>query len=107
MKARFVHDGNRIDYTPTEDVAAGDVVVQDDLVGVAKIDIPAGRTGSLALVGVYDVEKSTAAFDAGQKVYWSTTTSQAVSTESGNTYMGKAVKAALADDETVRVRLEQ
>ena len=42
--AQFIHDGDSIDYTPTSaNVAAGDVVVQGDLVGIAKRDIPAGR----------------------------------------------------------------
>jgi len=37
--AQFIHDGKSIDYTPGADVAAGDVVVQNDLLGVAKLDI--------------------------------------------------------------------
>jgi hypothetical protein len=37
MAAQFVHDGNRVDYTPSSAVAAGDVVVQGELVGVATI----------------------------------------------------------------------
>ena len=43
MKARYVQRGDAIDYTPMEDVAAGDVVVlSGKLVGVAKLDIKAG-----------------------------------------------------------------
>ena len=38
-KAQFIHDGEVIDYTPTADVAAGNVVVLGDLVGVTKRDI--------------------------------------------------------------------
>ena len=35
--AQFIHDGDSIDYTPTiADVATGDVIVQGDLVGIAK-----------------------------------------------------------------------
>jgi predicted RecA/RadA family phage recombinase len=35
--AKFIHDGDSINYTPTSaDVAAGDVIVQGDLVGIAK-----------------------------------------------------------------------
>jgi len=32
-QAVFVHEGQTIDYTPTADIAAGEVVVQGDLVG--------------------------------------------------------------------------
>lgn len=38
-QATFVHDGRAIDYTPGGDVAAGDVVVQGELVGIAKTPI--------------------------------------------------------------------
>ncbi|MFQ3588264.1 MAG: capsid cement protein, partial [Fimbriimonadaceae bacterium] len=40
-QAVFVHDGECIDYTPGAAVAAGDVVVQGDLIGVAKQPIAA------------------------------------------------------------------
>ena len=50
--ARFIQTGDAVDYTPGADVSAGDVVVQGDLVGVAKLDIAAGKAGSLALTGV-------------------------------------------------------
>jgi len=108
--ATFVQDGNAIDYTPASDVAAGDVVVQNDLVGIAKQPIAAGALGSLAVVGVFEVPKATGAgtaIDAGAKVYWDATNSQATGTATGNTYMGKAIAAAGDDDAAIRVRLSQ
>ena len=60
MDARYVQRGDAIDYTPTADVAAGDVVVlSNKLVGVAKLDIKAGELGALALTGVYEMAKTT------------------------------------------------
>ena len=54
MDARYVQRGDAIDYTPMDDVAAGDIVVlAGKLVGVAKLDIKAGELGALALTGVY------------------------------------------------------
>jgi len=47
--ATFIHDGNAIDYTPGSDVSAGDVVVQGELVGVTKRDIPANTLGDKLL----------------------------------------------------------
>ncbi len=50
--ATFVHDGNAIDYTPGAAVAAGAVVVQGELIGVAKTAIAANVLGALAVSGV-------------------------------------------------------
>jgi predicted RecA/RadA family phage recombinase len=107
---QFIHDGNSIDYTPGADVAAGDVVVQNDLVGIAKLDIAANALGALAVTGVFDVPKATGAgtaIGAGAKVYWNATTKQATTTATGNKYLGKTVRASADADATVRVRLEQ
>jgi predicted RecA/RadA family phage recombinase len=108
--AQFIHDGKSIDYTPGADVAAGDVVVQNDLLGVAKLDIAANTLGALAVTGVFDVPKATGAgtaIGAGAKVYWNATAKQATTTATGNKYLGKTIKAAVDADATVRVRLEQ
>ncbi len=108
--AVFVQQGEQIDYTPSADVAAGDVVVQEDLVGIARSAIPAGTPGSLAVAGVFDVVKASATeFTAGAKVYWDATNKLAVTTDGGgaNKLVGKAVRAAGAGVTTVRVRLSQ
>jgi predicted RecA/RadA family phage recombinase len=60
-QAVFVHDGCSIDYTPAADVAAGDVVVQGNLVGVARQPIKANQPGALAVEGVFDFAKATGA----------------------------------------------
>lgn len=109
---RFIHDGNSIDHTPSADVAAGDVVVQGDLVGIAKLDIAADRLGALAVTGVFDVPKVTGvgeAIAAGAKVYWDAGNSVATTDDNAgaNKYLGKTVAAAGDDDATVRVRLDQ
>ena len=58
MDARYVQRGDAIDYTPMNDVAAGDIVVlANKLIGVAKLDIKAGELSALALTGVYEVAK--------------------------------------------------
>ncbi len=108
----FVHDGSSIDYTPGADVAAGDVVVQGDLVGVAKTPIAANALGALAVTGVFDLPKTTGvgeAIAAGAEVYWDEADQVAkTDDESGaNKKLGKTVKAAADADATVRVRLSQ
>ena len=110
MPATFIQDGDSLDYTPGADVAAGAVVVQNDLVGVSKRAIPANTLGSLAVTGVFDFPKSTAggsAIGAGVTVYWNVAGQQATATSAGNKLLGKTTKAAADADATVRVRLSQ
>ena len=110
--ATFVHDGNAIDYTPGSDVAAGDVVVQGELIGVAKTPIVANVLGALAVSGVFDFPKATGggtAVTAGANVYWDVADTEAKEdSESGaNKLIGKTIAAAGDDDTTVRVRMAQ
>ena len=112
MSVAFVHDGKSIDYTPSADVTAGDVVVQGELVGVAILDIAADALGALAVSGVFDFPKATGggtAIAAGKEVYWDVADTEAKEdAEAGaNKLIGKTVVAAGDDDTTVRVRLSQ
>jgi predicted RecA/RadA family phage recombinase len=109
-QAVFVHEAASIDYTPAADVAAGDVVVQGDLVGVAKQPIKANQLGALAVEGVCDFAKATGAGTAiavGAIVYWDDAANVATATAAGNKQIGKSVKAAGDNDATVRVKLSQ
>ena len=107
----FIQRGDSIDYTPAADVAAGTVVVQDDLVGVVRRNIKANELGSLAVTGVFEFPKQTGAgkdIDAGKKVYWDSTPGVVKKGSGGGAvYLGKVAAAVGEDDETVRVRLEQ
>ncbi|NLX60656.1 MAG: DUF2190 family protein [Phycisphaerae bacterium] len=110
--AQFVHDGRSIDYTPSAAVTAGDVVVQADLIGVAKLDIAANALGALAVTGVFDFPKATGAgsgIAVGAKVYWKADpgAAQADDEAGANKLIGKTIKAAADADATVRVRLSQ
>ena len=108
--ATFVHNSNSIDYTPSSAVAAGDVVVQGELIGVARTPIAASALGSLAVVGAFDFAKATGAgtaIAAGANCYWDATNKVATTTATGNKLIGKCVKAAADADATVRIRLMQ
>lgn len=110
--AQFVQDGKSIDYTPGADVSAGDIVVQGDLLGVAKLDIAANQLGALAVDGVFDIDKATGVgtgIAVGTKVYWDATNKQATADDNSgaNKYLGKTTATAGDDDAKVRVRLEQ
>lgn len=110
--ADFIQDGAALDYTPGGQVAAGAVVVQGDLIGVAKLPILAGQLGALAVEGVFDFAKATGestAIGAGATVYWNAGSGVATTdADSGaNKLLGKTTKAAIDADATVRVRLSQ
>lgn len=110
--ATFVHDGNSIDYTSATNLAAGAVVVQGDLVGVARAPIAANAPGSLAVDGVFDFPKAAGAgtaIAAGANCYWDVADGQAKTDAEGgaNKLLGKCIKAAADADTTVRVRLSQ
>jgi len=110
--ATFVQHGDSIDHTPVADVAPGEVVVQGELVGIAKTAIAAGVLGAIAVVGVFDVPKATGvttAITAGAKVYWDAGNSVATTDDDtgNNKLLGKTIAAAADDDATVRVRLSQ
>jgi predicted RecA/RadA family phage recombinase len=104
----FVQEGCSIDYTPGADIAAGDVVVQGDLVGVAKLEIKSGKLGSLAVDGVFDFAKNTGvAYTVGTFLFWDDTANVVTATATGNKMIGKVVRAAATTDTTVRVRMSQ
>ena len=110
--AVFVQAGDQVDYTPGSAVAAGAVVVQGDLVGVAKQPIAANALGALAVSGVFDFPKATgggSGIAAGVNVYWDVADQEAkTDSETGaNKLLGKTTAAAGDDDTTVRVRMSQ
>ena len=112
MTVQFVQEGNAINYTPGADIAAGDVVVQGELVGVARTPITANTLGSLAVAGVFDFPKATGAstaITAGANVYWDEGNTQATTdaASGANKLIGKTIAAASDDDTTVRVRMSQ
>ena len=108
----YVQEGSAIDYTPVADVAAGAVVVQNDLLGVTKRSILANDEGALHVAGVFEFPKATgggSAIDVGLDVYWDDAEQVAkTDDEAGaNKRIGKTVLAATDADEFVRVRLSQ
>jgi predicted RecA/RadA family phage recombinase len=113
MQAVLVQSiGNQIDYTPSADVAAGEVIIQGDLVGVAHRPIPANTPGALVIGGVLDFAKPTSAGSAsgmtvGIKVYWDDTNNVATVTAGSNKQIGKIVKVAADGDAAVRCLLSQ
>lgn len=110
--ARFIQRGRNIDHIPDVNIAAGDVVVQGDLVGVARTDIRGGTQGAIAVAGVFDLPKATGVstqITIGTKLYWDAANRMATASDGGgaNKYLGKAIKTAPDTAMYVRVRLSQ
>ena len=109
MQARLVQRGHNIDYTPAVDVTAGDIVVENELVGIPPVDIPAGTTGALATVGVFEIVKGdgvAVAFAFGVPVFYEKATKKlAAASGTGIIAIGKCVADSTATEATVRVRL--
>ena len=104
MIATFYKEGKVVDYTPAAAVAAGDIVIIGDIVGIAKLDIAAGERGALALEGIFAVAKGSTAFDFGDKVDFSAQSDVATAVDT-DTLIGVATAAAAASDATVLVKI--
>jgi predicted RecA/RadA family phage recombinase len=104
-EAIFVKEGYHIDYTPTSDVAAGQVIDLGTCVGVATRPIAANELGALQVQGVYDMLKFAGeAIALFATVYWDEGTNTATGTVAySEAKAGICIKAALAADTTVRV----
>ena len=87
------------DFIAGANLAAGDVVVRGDLVGITHCDVLNGKLGALALGGaIYDVVFA-GIYAAGVKLYWDDTANKVTTTASGNKVFGFAHEASTAADQ--------
>lgn len=110
MIAKYYQKGDSVDYTPTSAVNAGDVVVQGNLVGVAKLDIAAETLGSLAVEGVFECAKAAETVSTGDVMYYDAANQVVTKTvgtgdDALTTVFGVAIEDAEESDETVCVKL--
>lgn len=112
MSAKYWQRGEAIDYTAETALANGDVVDLATRIGVAGDDIPAGKTGTVHVVGVFEIPKATRDVTVGQALYWDKAAENVTTVAStgsdpmvNNTPAGWAVAAAAANDATVLVKL--
>ena len=106
--ARFIQDGDAIDYRPANDVAAGDVVQFGNLIGIAKRDIPANTLGSLAMTGVFEFPKAEQAiYEFGNSAFWDYDQQGVREDSDGGQYvlLGLVAEASGATNPVVKVRL--
>lgn len=111
VKTGFVaHVEDEIDYTPGSAVAAGDIVVQEKLIGVATRPIAANTLGSIKIRGIFEFPcGSEDIATVGTPVYLASGLATATSGGAGgNPYLGKTVAASSGTGslKTVKVLLE-
>ncbi|NJL19485.1 MAG: DUF2190 family protein [Bdellovibrionaceae bacterium] len=89
-------------------VSSGDVVrIGQERMAIATVDIAISGTGIVDHGGVHRLAKvASTAIAQGARVYWDATEEEVTTTILGNYYLGRAFRAAGADDTTVDVRLE-
>jgi len=108
--AQFVSDGRSMPYTPSGDVAAGDVVVRGSVVGVANRPIASGVLGAIAISGVHKFPKdngSASALAQGTLVYWDAGAQEVTTTAGSNKKLGYVHEAATAAATTVDVNIDR
>jgi len=107
MGATYRQEGDAIDYTPSTAKTAGDVVVQNGLIGVVKDDIAANALGSLALEGVFRFTKVSGALTVGQIVYYDVANDRVSTDAAVGVPAGKVIVAAASGDTTVDVAINE
>ena len=100
----YIRDGRCIDYTPTQDVQGGDLIVFPAMVAVASTDIAVGQLGACEAEGVYELLKDASSFAQGAVVY-AKADGTVTSTATGNVRAGVAWSGAAGSEETVEVNI--
>jgi predicted RecA/RadA family phage recombinase len=102
----FKHIGDVIDYTPSSALSAGEIVVEQDLIGQVVNDIAANEPGSLRIEGVINAPKlSTDVVAIGDVLYWDAGNSRCTKTASTHKIIGKASQASANGNSRVFVKL--
>lgn len=97
----FHSSGEHLDYTPTEDTAAGSIRQVAGVAGIANVDLPADEVGALAIRGTVKVPNSGVAFIDGAIVGYDEAADEAVAAGGGDYDIGTSVGAAGTTDEVV------
>ncbi|CAD6112053.1 hypothetical membrane protein from phage origin [Escherichia coli] len=107
MSKNYVQDGKTVEWVngTGKTVLSGELVVQDNLTGVAHADIPDGTVGVLHTAGVFSLPKEAEALTQGKLAYFKADTATLTATKTGNTLVGTVWGNAETSDATVCVRL--
>lgn len=108
----LISEGAVLDYTPSGEIAAGDVTIVNSMPTLAEQAIAANAEGGISTGGVWRVPKITGAVSLFAAVYWDADadpvsgtagSGAATTTAADNTFLGFAVASALSGGATVDV----
>ncbi len=103
MNAKFIQKGDSIDFIPSRDMDAGEIIQHGNLVGITKTPVKAGELGALAVSGIFAVAKNNGTvFPLGADVFWNADSNSA---DRKGLFIGTAVKAAGTEKDSVEVLL--
>lgn len=105
-QAIYVQRGEVIDYKNegTTAIKANDVVSLATRIGIAATDIPVGVTGTINIIGVFDIPAdNTAAFTVGQAVYFKD--GKLTGTDTGAIYAGWVVEPKATAATKARIKI--
>lgn len=110
MATNYRGEGKVIDYTAGGTIAAGDVVIAGDTVGIALVDMVSGDVGAVAIEGVFQVTKvAGTVWNQGDAIDWdasATAFQKGVTPASGDVVLcGIAVLAAASGATTASLKL--
>ena len=88
----FRRQGENLDYVCTEDVVRGDIIVINDVIGIAATSTSTGDLIAVYMEGVFALPKGEEELKQGQKVYYDKTTKKITAT-------APAAAAALSEAE--------
>lgn len=100
MATNLYSPGRTAQHTASGAIASGDVVPITDRIGIAVADIADAEVGTVALEGAWTIAKTTGtAWTVGQRLWWNTSTSKAITTPTA-IFAGYAGVAAASGDTT-------
>lgn len=105
----YIQKGETIDYTNPGPVpiAYGSVVNLTNRIGIAGENIDVGATGSVHVVGVYELPAiNTAAFNVGDQLYWDPVAGVLTNVDQNNIPAGWATEPKALADTTARVKID-
>ena len=107
----YVHDGETLALTLTEEAHSGRPVLIGDIFGVAVTDGKVGQSIAVTIEGAFILQKTTGAIAQGDKVYWQRAQvtppkeEGVTKTPDGNKLVGVAAMSAGPADQAIMVRL--
>jgi len=102
----YIQEGKTVTLTAAADVASGDIAIVGSLYSVATGTVASGDEFEGITEGVYEFTKTTADAPAqGAAAYWDDTEKEVTVATSGNTLIGKFMKAYINGDTLAQVRL--